>query len=91
MGPKVWYRARLAAGGGWCASSEDVLEDGVALADSCSRGSAVEGDGRGEASESDEESLPEMASDFLLEGDADTPATKEGEAITLSATVLSKP
>lgn len=49
----------------------------------------MEGDASGEASESDEELLPEAASSFLLDGEADAlAATKEGEAVLLSVLLL---
>ena len=40
----------------------------------------MDGDATGEASDSDEELLPEMASSFLLGGEADALVTWEGEA-----------
>lgn len=71
----------LAAGGGWRASSDEVLKVGVARADSRSGGGgAVDGDARGEVSESDDE-LPETASRFLLSGEGVPLETRLGEAV----------
>ena len=75
----------LAAGGGWRGSSEDALDEGVARADSWSGGGgAVEGDGRGEASDSDDE-LPDTVSRFLLLGDGVMFGGRLGEATRLLA------
>ena len=40
----------------------------------------MDGDASGDASDSDEELLPEMVSSFLFGGEAETLVTREGEA-----------
>ena len=66
-----------------------MLDVGVARGEVGSRGGAVDGDATGEASDSDEELLPEMASSFLLGGEAEALVTWEGEAaIELALIVL---
>lgn len=75
----------LAAGGGCCVSSPEVLDVGVARGDVGSSGGAVDGDAIGEASDSDEELLPEIASSFLLGGEAEALIIWEGEAAVVLA------
>lgn len=74
----------LAAGGGCRASSDDILDVGVARADSRSGGGgAVDGDASGEVSDSDDE-LPETASRFLLPGEGTPLGGRLGEAVRRS-------
>ena len=78
----------LAAGGGWCAPSEEVLGDGDGRADVGSNGGgAVIGDARGEASDKDEE-LPETASTFLFRGEGVSLGAWLGEASATLACII---
>ena len=65
-----------------------MLDVGVARGEVGSRGSAVDGDATGEASDSDEELLPEMASSFLLGGEAEALVTWDEAAIELALILL---
>ena len=79
----------LAAGGGWCAPSEEVLGDGDGRADVGSKGGgAVIGDARGEASDKDEE-LPETASTFLFRGEGVSLGAWLGEASAMLVFIVS--
>ena len=81
----------LAAGGGWCTPSEEVLDDGDGRADPGSKGGgAVNGDASGEASDKDDE-LPEAASSFLFRGDGTSLGAWLGEALGMLAMSVQRP